>query len=70
MCCIWIFELDLLTWKYESVYFHTVALLIIELLYILVGKLMLRIVLGPVPSTTLLRNYLGHLLPIKLISHD
>lgn len=55
---------------YLAVYFHTVALLIIELLYILVSKLMLQIVLGPILSTTLLRNYLGHSVPIKLISHD
>ena len=55
---------------YEIVYFHTDALLIIELLYILVGKLMLQIVLDPILSTTLLRNYLGHSVPIKLISHD
>ena len=55
---------------YLAVYCHTVALLIIELLYILVSKLMLQIVLGPKLSTTLLRNYLGHSVPIKLISHD
>ena len=50
--------------------FHTDALLIIELLYILVCKLMLQIVLDPILSTTLLHNYLGHSVPIKLISHD
>ena len=55
---------------YLAVYFHTVALVIIELLYILIGKLMLQIVLDPILSTTLLRNYLGHSVPIKLISHD
>ena len=56
--------------KIEIVYFHTVALLIIKLLYILVGELMLQSVLGLILSITLLRTYLGHSVPIKSISHD
>ena len=31
---------------------------------------MLQIVLGHILSTTLLRNYLGHSVPTKLVSHD
>ena len=62
------FGTDLQTCKcrlYEIMYFHTDALLIIELLYILGVKLMLQIVLDPILSTTLLRNYLGYSVPIK-----